>query len=46
MNYTIKFWWDSLKEKEKNVLIELLYNMDLKDFVETDAGGNYIKLIK
>ena len=44
MDYKIVNWWDNLSEKEKNLLIELLWNLDLEDYIKTDKEGKYIKL--
>ena len=29
MNYKIKYWWEHLTERERNLLIEKLYEIDL-----------------
>jgi hypothetical protein len=38
-------WWSRLDEKEQDKLIELLYSLDLQDFVEMDKDGNIIDYI-
>ena len=32
MNYTAKIWWDKLRKREKELLIEMLFEMDLSVF--------------
>jgi len=38
-------WWNKLGEDNQNWLIELLYDIDLKDFVNMDPDGNIISRI-
>jgi len=37
-------WWKYLSDKEQDILIELIYNMDLTDYVNMDAEGNILGL--
>ena len=40
-----EIWWvTQLKQSEKNILIQLLYNLDLKEHVDMDDNGNITKL--
>lgn len=43
MDYTKLLWWKRLSEKEQNILIELLYDLDLTEYVEMDKDGNILK---
>lgn len=39
-------WWNSLKEREKNLLIELLYKLDLEQYLKVnDNTGEYLDFI-
>ena len=42
MNYKVTLWWQRLSEKEQNILIELLYDLNLDEYVEMDKDGNII----
>ena len=44
MSYQAIRWWHLLKEEEQNILITLLFNLDLSDYVEMDKDGNIINL--
>jgi len=44
MDYKKILWWKRLSESEQNVLIELLYNLELMDYVEMDADGEIVGL--
>lgn len=46
MELKINNWWNSLREKEKEVLIELLYQLDLEEYVQQNKKGEYSKLKK
>lgn len=39
------YWWQMLSEDEQNILITLLYKLDLQDYVEMDKDGKIIKLL-
>ena len=39
-------WWGYLTEEEQNILITLLYNLDLQDYVEMDKDGVVLSLKK
>jgi hypothetical protein len=38
-------WWQYLSEEEQNILIELLYKLDLPEYVEMDGDGKVLKII-
>lgn len=40
MNYKIKLWWDKLTEKERDLLISKLYEMDLEE-IGINTDGKY-----
>ena len=45
MDYKKLLWWQRLSEEEQNVLIELLYDLDLKDYVKMDDDGHILERI-
>ena len=38
-------WFKDLTDKERSVLVELLYSLDLNQYLEIDKEGKYIKLL-
>jgi hypothetical protein len=38
-------WWNYLEMEEQDILIELLYKLDLKDYVEMNEDGKILKII-
>ena len=44
MDCKINNWWESLTAKEKDVLIELLYKLNLDEYVKKNKKGEYSKL--
>jgi len=45
-NIVVLGWWNKLSDKEQDMLIELLYELDLNDYFEMDGDGNLIKRLK
>uniref|UniRef100_A0A6M3JHU1 Uncharacterized protein n=1 Tax=viral metagenome TaxID=1070528 RepID=A0A6M3JHU1_9ZZZZ len=45
MDGKMLYWWQMLSEDEQNILITLLYKLDLQDYVEMDKDGKIIKLL-
>lgn len=45
LDLTVSNWWERLSEDERELLITLLYNLQLSNYVEIDKEGNYNKLI-
>ena len=41
----VNSWWNYLSEEEQNVLINLLYRLDLRDFVSMDNDGKILKIL-
>jgi hypothetical protein len=39
-------WWNRLDDEEQDVLMALLYNMDLTELVEMDGDGRILSLKK
>lgn len=37
-------WFETLSENEQDILIELLYNLDLQEYVNMDKFGNVLSL--
>ena len=46
MEEKVRMWWDMLSEEEQNILKEVLYDLDLKDYVDMDKDGNITGRIK
>jgi hypothetical protein len=44
LDYTIQIWWQRLSEGEQNVLIELLYKLNLEEHVNHDECGTILSL--
>jgi len=40
MKYQAKSWWEHLEEKERELLIELLYDLNLQEYMIYDEDGN------
>jgi len=38
-------WWKYLTEDEQEILITLLYRLDLRDYVEMDEDGKILNII-
>ena len=38
-------WWKYLSEDEQEILITLLYRLDLRDYVEMDEDGKILNII-
>ena len=38
-------WWNYLEQEEQDILIELLYKLDLPEYVEMDSDGRILKII-
>jgi len=38
-------WWEKLSDDERNILIELLYNLPLDEYISKDTDGTYIGLL-
>lgn len=46
MNAIPLSWWNKLSENEQNLLIELLYDLDLQDYFVMDKDGNLIERLR
>jgi len=44
LEFVVDNWWSNLSEYERILLINLLFKLNLKDYVEVDSKGKYIKL--
>ncbi len=44
-DYTKRLWWNRLSDREQNILIDLLYDLDLAEYVKIDDEGRYIDRI-
>ena len=43
-NYKYWAWWNALSDNEQEVLLSLLYSLNLEDYIKIDDQGNYRSL--
>jgi len=44
-DWGVRSWWGYLSEKERNILITLLYNLNLAEYVNIDKDGKILGLL-
>lgn len=43
LNSKAWIWWNRLTEDEQDVLLGVLYDLDLEDYVVVDRNGTYLE---